>query len=157
MNGSDPIPHDRSPGFRRATSSTAPRVLPMQDVQRLRAVLRTHFAELHRDEAAALARELERATIVSTAEVLPDLVTMNSRVVCESGEGVQHEITLVYPWDHDPSTGRVSVLTPLGFSLVGSRVGAVVAGAGGPTRSAREPLSVTQLLYQPEEAGDLYR
>jgi len=129
-------------------------VLPSQDVQRLRALLRTRFAELHRDEASALAHELDRATVISTAEVRPDSVTMNSRVLCESRDGVESELTLVYPWDHDPSSGRTSVLTPLGLSLVGRQVGAVVGGTDG---AALEPLSVTRMLYQPEAAGDLYR
>ncbi|MBI2395726.1 MAG: GreA/GreB family elongation factor [Deltaproteobacteria bacterium] len=138
--------------LRRASSPAPPRVLPQQDVQRLRALLRTHFATRHPAGAAALAHELDRAAVISTAEVPPDLVTMNSRVVCESRHGEQVQLTLVYPWDHDPSVGQVSVLTPLGVALLGCHVGAVVGGS-----PLMQPSSVTGILYQPEEAGDLYR
>lgn len=137
---------------RRASTPPPPRVLPLQDLQRLRALLRTDFAIRHTLEANALEQELDRASSVSTAEVTPDLVTMNSRVICESREGDQVELTLVYPWDHDPSTGRISVLTPLGLSLLGCHVGAVVTGS-----PLTQPLTVTSIDYQPEEAGDVYR
>lgn len=162
MNSSLPVPPDDPRAtallhwddacLRRASVPAPPRVLPMQDVQRLRAVLRTSFAVRSPRDAAALARELDRAGVVTAAEVQPDLVTMNSRVVCESCDGARIELTLVYPWDHDPSTGRTSVLTPLGLALLGCHVGAVVGG-----RDGVQPMSVTCMLYQPEEAGDVYR
>lgn len=70
-----------------------------------------------------LARELERAQIVTDSEVLPGLVTMGSEV--EFRDDVTGQVrsgTLVYPEHADVSAGRISVLTPIGAALIGLSV-----------------------------------
>lgn len=69
---------------------------------------------------APLERELDRAIVVSSAAVPPDVVTMNSRVrYTDEYEGVQRTVSLVYPTHADPARGKVSVLAPVGTALLG--------------------------------------
>ena len=71
----------------------------------------------------ALKRELERAIIVSSEAVPPDVATMNSQV-CYTDEtaGVTRTVSLIY--ERAPRGSRtVSVLDPLGSALLGLSVG----------------------------------
>lgn len=124
------------------------RIISGSDAERLRGVLRIRgFARF----VATLESELRAALIVPKAKIPPDVVTMNSRVVCVTPAGRSIEANLVYPWDEDETVGNISVLSPLGLALLGTRVGA---------RIRAQPdmeWGVEQLLYQPEAAGDRYR
>lgn len=102
----------------------------------------------------ALAALLDSQELVPSAEVPPDVVTMNARFelmdldTCE-----RRPLALCYPRDAEPAQGRVSVLSPLGTALLGQRTGAVVHWTlpGGEARTAL----VAALHYQPEASGDL--
>jgi len=61
-------------------------------------------------------------------EALPaDRVAMNSRVTYEElPRGARRSVTLVYPIDADAGEGRISVLSPIGLSLLGRAPGSVV-------------------------------
>jgi regulator of nucleoside diphosphate kinase len=61
--------------------------------------------------------------------------------------------TLVFPDDADIDAGRLSVLTPLGAALLGSRDGQTIEfdAPGG-----RRRLKVERVLYQPEAAGHFH-
>jgi regulator of nucleoside diphosphate kinase len=99
----------------------------------------------------ALAQELDRAVVLSSGPVPPDLVTLNSTVVYEDEHtGMLHDITIVYPPEADPRKGNISVLAPLGTALLGLSVGQSIVWPfpGGSTRALR----VVRLLYQPEAA-----
>jgi regulator of nucleoside diphosphate kinase len=99
----------------------------------------------------ALMQELDRALVLSSGSVPPDLVTMNSTVVYEDEDtGMLREITIVYPPEADSRKGNVSVLAPLGTALLGLSVGQSIVWPfpGGSLRTLR----VVQLLYQPEAA-----
>jgi regulator of nucleoside diphosphate kinase len=99
----------------------------------------------------ALAQELDRAVVLSSGPVPPDLVTMNSTVVYEDEDtGMLREITIVYPPEADSRKGNVSVLAPLGTALLGLSVGQSIVWPfpGGSTRTLR----VVRLIYQPEAA-----
>jgi regulator of nucleoside diphosphate kinase len=118
------------------------------DLERLLPVLNRYDSPL----TDALELELQRARIVSQAEVPSDVVTMNSDVVYEDvATGVQRAIRLVYPKDADVATGRVSILAPMGAALLGVRVGQEIWW-----RVARglKRVRVVELRYQPEAAGD---
>jgi regulator of nucleoside diphosphate kinase len=69
--------------------------------------------------------------------------------------GSEYSLTLCYPADADPAAGRVSVLSPVGASLLGLRVGEVARwqGPAGDTHAAE----VVALLFQPEASGDYTR
>jgi regulator of nucleoside diphosphate kinase len=68
--------------------------------------------------------ELERANIVATRDIPPGVITMNSVITVLDVTGdSRREITLVYPHQADPASGRISVLAPLGTALLGYREG----------------------------------
>ena len=97
----------------------------------------------------ALRAKLERAVLVSTDEVPPDVVTMRSKVVL--GEvataGQRREVVIVYPAEADAAAGYVSVLDPLGIALFGASIGDVIEFAGGEGACR---LRVERIVYQPE-------
>ncbi|RJG17740.1 nucleoside diphosphate kinase regulator [Massilia cavernae] len=104
----------------------------------------------------ALLDELARAEVVPSGQVPPGVVTMNStvRFAIDSLEG-SHTLTLAYPKDMDGTEGRVSVLTPVGSALLGLSEGDSIDWPrpdGAPLR-----LTVSEVLYQPERAGEPHR
>ena len=101
-------------------------------------------------------RDLE-GHLAGTAMVPPtsvdaDTVTMNSTVrLRDLDSGASQVVTLAYEADADPFGEKLSVLTGLGASLLGSRVGDVVEWE---TRRGPRRLRVEQVLFQPEAAGE---
>ncbi len=78
--------------------------------------------------ALPIERVLDEANLVHWRQVPPDVVTMRSRVLLQDLQtGAQSELTLCYPADANASAGDVSVLSPVGWSLLGQRVGATVS------------------------------
>ena len=66
-----------------------------------------------------LSEELDRAIVVPSERMPPDVVTMHSRCIyIDENVGVQREIELVYPDEADPNEGKVSVLAPDRKSVV---------------------------------------
>ena len=96
---------------------------------------------------------LGACAVVAARQVSPDVVTMYSQVLLlDRASGDQSRLTLCYPADADPAQGFVSVLSPLGWSLLGLSVGQVArwsTPSGG--ESAAEVLAI---LFQPEASGD---
>jgi regulator of nucleoside diphosphate kinase len=73
---------------------------------------------------------------------------MNSRVrVLDLGTGKKQVYTLVYPHDADVSSGSISVLAPIGISLLGRRQGATIE-VDVPGRVRR--LRIERVLYPPD-------
>ncbi len=96
---------------------------------------------------------LHDATLVSPRSVEGDIVTMYSQVLLRDLATSQlYKLTLCYPSDAEPESGFVSVLSPVGASLLGLRVGseATWTTPHGEQRAAR----VEALLFQPEASGD---
>lgn len=96
---------------------------------------------------------LGAADVVPWEQIAPDVVTMHSRILLKDLQsGTQSELTLCYPADADASTGQVSVLSPVGWSLLGQRVGATVYW---PTPSgAKLSAEILAVLFQPESSGN---
>ena len=67
-------------------------------------------------------------------------------------DGTPCKLTLCYPDDAEPQFGFVSVLSPIGLSLLGHEVGATVSwqSPDGTERMAE----VDAILFQPEASGD---
>lgn len=108
------------------------------------------------ESAQRLSEELIRANVMPSAQIPPDVVTMNSTVTCvEEISGHEHRITLVYPQDADAAAGRISVLAPIGTALLGLSVGQSIDWTGPQDRPLR--VRVAAIAYQPEAAGDLTR
>lgn len=125
-----------------------------QDIQRLRRVVEKYSDSDAADSADALETELERARVVPQASVDPDVVTMRSRAVFENlSSGTRRELELVYPEEANSSAGKVSILAPAGLALLGLRVGDTIRWPMGKGREAS--LKLLEILYQPEDAGEL--
>lgn len=121
-----------------------------QDMQRLRHILGALARTSARDHAhlESLWEELDRAIVVSAEEAPPDVVTMRTRVrIRDLESGQQRVYALVYPWEADVDSNRVSVLAPLGTALLGYREGDQIEWRmpGGVRR-----LRVEKILDQPE-------
>jgi regulator of nucleoside diphosphate kinase len=115
------------------------------------------LARLQRDAVHDAAVELEAllsgADLVDARKVSPDIVTMYSQVlIADPRDGKRTTLTLVYPSDAEPASGFVSVLSPVGTSLLGLRVGEIArwqSPLGEPMQA-----EVVALLFQPEASGD---
>lgn len=102
---------------------------------------------------APLRAELERAIVVSSAAVPPDIATMNSRVrYTDETDGVSRTVSLVYPVEADAAKGKVSVLAPVGLALLGLSEGQSIDWdfPGG----SRRRLKLEKVLFQPERVGN---
>ncbi len=99
-----------------------------------------------------LQRLLESAETVPPQDVPQDVVTMNSQVHLKDDEkNSEMTVSLVFPLDalkdkKDFDELNVSVLSPIGLSILGRRVGDTLDGR----------IRVDRLLYQPEAAGDFH-
>mgnify|MGYP002712601061 CR=1 FL=1 len=90
-----------------------------------------------------------------TAQLPPDVVTMNATVRFTVGDGGPTlQRTLVYPRDADQDAGRLSVLAPVGSALLGLRVGQHMAW---PTPAGPVQVRIDELVWQPERAGEFHR
>jgi regulator of nucleoside diphosphate kinase len=119
----------------------------------------TNLVQRHRSASTILSanlpieRVLDEADIVHWRQAPPDLVTMHSRVLLRDPQThAQSELTLSYPADADAAVGHVSVLSPVGWSLLGQRVGATVSW---PTPSGGKlSAEIVDILFQPESCGE---
>lgn len=132
---------------------TLERTLTELDHVRLTSLVHRH--KCGRPASAALPIEdlLDAADVVPWREITPDTVTMHSRILLKDLQtGTQSELTLCYPADADAGAGHVSVLSPIGWSLLGQRVGATVYW---PTPSGGKlSAEILDILFQPESSGD---
>jgi len=104
------------------------------------------------DEFENLEIELERAKIITDANVPDDLVTMNSKFrFLNIQDNKEMVITIVYPHESNFAEGKISVLASLGAALIGLREGQEINWMfpDGKTRT----LKILEVLYQPEANG----
>lgn len=104
--------------------------------------------------ASGVIHELIHSSDLVASDAVPaTVVTMYTQVMLQdlSSAGT-HKLTLCYPGDAEPAGGFISVLSPLGASLLGLRVGDVARWRTplGQERTGR----IVQLLFQPEASGD---
>ena len=127
------------------------RILTELDHARILGLMRrTALSEAQKHALDAL---LDAADVVPAREVAPDVVTMNSRLrLQDDAGGAPRDITLCYPDDASAEAGLVSLLSPMGASLLGHRVGgeAMWLTPTGTPRTAR----IVALHFQPEAAGE---
>jgi regulator of nucleoside diphosphate kinase len=112
------------------------------------------FGARDRKDLEALAEELARAEVVSSKDVPPDVVTMNSKIVLRDID-TSEEMTyvLVFPKNANIDAGAISVLAPVGTAILGYAKGDVIEW---PVPSGIRRISIKEILYQPEAAGDLH-
>jgi regulator of nucleoside diphosphate kinase len=102
----------------------------------------------------ALQRVLERARVVSSDAVPPEVVTMNSHVVVvDEKTGERRVLSVVYPEDADTDAGRISVREESGAQLLGASPGQTIERqfADGVHR-----LRIEKITYQPEDSLRTY-
>ncbi|MBT9526646.1 MAG: GreA/GreB family elongation factor [Rhizobacter sp.] len=135
------------------TSPSYERTLTDLDHARLTTLARRVHTSPVAHEADDIESALEMARVVPSRSVAPDVVTMYSQVqLIDSASGRRYRLTVCYPADAEPAAGYVSVLSPVGASLLGLRVGATarwVTPAGEPGAA-----KVVAILFQPEASGD---
>ncbi len=96
---------------------------------------------------------LDDALVVPSRRVASDIVTMYSEVLLRFvDDGIERKLTLCYPGDAEPQSGFVSVLSPIGLSLLGQQVGATVRWES-PDGTERMAV-VDSIVFQPEASGD---
>jgi regulator of nucleoside diphosphate kinase len=131
------------------TQSPAERTLTQIDYVRL-----TRLAALsERDAYGPVHALLESSDLVTSAAVPANVITMYTQVLLQGDAGTPpYKITLCYPDDAEPSQGFISVLSPLGASLLGLRLGDLARWRTplGEERTAR----IVDVLFQPEASGD---
>lgn len=104
-------------------------VLSRTDAEGLAAMLaahrRSHSPEA--DPAEALVELLAQARRVSGEALSEDRVAMGSTVTyVEEPSGMRRTVTITYPADADLALRKISVLSPVGRSLLGRRRGDIV-------------------------------
>jgi len=115
-----------------------------------RASLRT-LGDPYDSYLRALENQLAEASVVPEMDVDEDVITMNSKVcVREMDTGRCKALTLVYRPDPDSFGDTVSVIAPLGASVLGARVGDIIEWQ---TRRTPRQLRIERILFQPEAAG----
>jgi regulator of nucleoside diphosphate kinase len=126
-------------------------IMSSRDVRRLEALLGSGRAK-GLAVAERLEEEIARAEICEPQDLPPDVVTMNSEVVCiDEASGAQRRLRLVYPEAAGSAADAVSVLAPVGAALLGLRCGQSIDWPLPGGRTAR--LRVSEVPYQPEAAG----
>ena len=104
------------------------------------------------EAAERLEELLATSDVVDSQRVPPDVVTLYSQVLLETGDGVPQKIAVCYPEHADPQEGFVSVFSPVGMALLGLSVGQVArweVPSGSEGRAV-----VAAVLFQPEATGD---
>ena len=91
-----------------------------------------------------LLEEIARASLFKADRIPTDVVTMRSLVEFEdTGSGTRRAVQLVYPAEADISTGRISILTPVGAGLIGISQGHAIDW---PDRDGRRrPLNILKV------------
>ncbi|MEJ7928467.1 GreA/GreB family elongation factor [Ramlibacter sp. AN1015] len=101
---------------------------------------------------AGLADLLADADVVPGPQIAAEVITMYSQFELEDRDsGERRVLAVCYPEDAEPSSGFISVLSPLGCSLIGLPAGAQVRWQ---TPTGERQGLVRAVLFQPEASGD---
>jgi regulator of nucleoside diphosphate kinase len=129
------------------------RTLTELDHVRLANLIHRFGVNISPDTAHALGTVIDNADLVRPEEVSADTVTMYSQVMlADSCTGAHSKLTLCYPHDAEPARGFISILSPIGISLIGLRIGDLAQWQGPDGHAASAQL--LDILFQPEASGD---
>jgi regulator of nucleoside diphosphate kinase len=100
-----------------------------------------------------LHKAIDDAEVIKPQEIPADVITMNSLfTIVETESGSSNKLMLCYPSDAEPARGYISVLSPVGASLLGQKTGALAQWA---TPNGEQHFAVVkEILFQPEASGD---
>ena len=97
-----------------------------------------------------LEEELDRAEILGSEAIPPDVVTMDSEVVlCDVDSGEERTYKLVFPTEKEIENA-VSILAPIGTAMLGYPVGTVIEW---PVPKGTRRLKVVRVISQPEASA----
>lgn len=99
-----------------------------------------------------LGGELNRATVVDSQQIPPDVITMNSKALLHLNDE-DIEVSLVYPEDANLDLMKLSIFSPIGTAILGYREGNTVEWE---VPSGTSKIHIKKILYQPEAAGDYH-
>ncbi len=103
--------------------------------------------------APELLELLNDADVVPATDIGRDVVTMHARVIVfDAAIQRRRIVTLCYPHEADATRGRVSVLSPMGLSLIGLEAGASAAWQGAD--GAERVVTVEAVLDQPDSGKE---
>lgn len=101
-------------------------IINVEDHRRLESLVNSTTARAisENERIEELRKELQRATILSDAEMPADVVRMNSSVTLRDLESDETDTyTLVYPSAADIANNMLSILAPVGTAILGYRTG----------------------------------
>ena len=99
-----------------------------------------------------LEHEIERAVVVESERVAPDVITMNSRALLALDDE-ELDVTVVYPDDADHIAGKLSVCSDVGTAILGYKEG---DGFDWRMPDRTRHVRIRKVLYQPEAAGNFH-
>lgn len=125
-------------------------IITVADKEELECILNVagKISERAQCELQGLKSEMERAQVIPSDRIAPDVITLNSTAELldlETGEIMN--FTLVLPRDAQIDDGKISVLAPLGTAMLGYRVGDEFEW---PIPYGLRRLKITQVHFQPE-------
>ncbi len=133
-------------------STPAQLILSSSDVNRVREILSVEPSDSADPVRRMLQDTLSRARIVQPDALPADVVTLDSRFVFrDEDSGRDRDCWLVSPAEADASTNRMSVLSSLGATLFGARVGDSLVWR--LPRGGERLVTVTSVLQQSREVG----
>ena len=136
-----------------ATAQVVRRTVTELDHVRIYNLLKRQFGSATAPQAEELGDVIDNADLVRAQEIDADIVTMYTKLrVADGQNGPERTITLCYPPDADAAKGMISVLSPIGTSLLGLRVGESARWQGADGKPAE--LTVRAIEFQPEASGD---
>lgn len=121
------------------------------DLKRLQGFLEKarHWPQVQEDLIDSLKARMDSAAVIDQKEVPPYLVTMNCHLqVRDLTANQDSKFWLAYPDDAVSGSDKVSVFSPLGIAVLGSKSGDTLQVDNG---QKKRQIRITRILYQPEE------
>lgn len=98
--------------------------------------------------------ELKDAVIIDQKEIPADIITMHSKFKLKDIDTNEENIyTLVFPFDASQEENKLSILTSIGVSVIGSKAGHIVEWE---SSAGKRNCRIEEILFQPESQGNYY-
>jgi regulator of nucleoside diphosphate kinase len=140
------------------------RTVQITELDRRRIVELLVRARISRKIYEELEQQIERAHVMLSDQIDPDIVRMNTKILVtdmDTRTNIMFPMQVVFPGDADIDENKVSVLSFAGIALLGSRVGDTVRwyvpehARLFTTRPFRH-IKIEEIVQQPEAAEELF-
>ena len=132
-----------------------PLVINRLDAERLQRLI-DDASEKDQAVADMLENELSRSVIVDPQEIPENVVSMNSQIqFTDLTRDKQMIRTLVYPHALSSTEDGLSVMAPIGASLIGLKVGDIIDWP--LPNNSQTQLRIDAVIWQPEREGQFHR